>query len=63
MRIQRLSRRFFSFFKIFRVAMMVRASEIGGIPVKIALKELDNEKDGNRIYTLEAIDFALEEKK
>jgi hypothetical protein len=32
------------------------------IPVKFTVKELDSTKDGNRIYTLEAIDFFLEEK-
>jgi hypothetical protein len=33
------------------------------IPVKYTVKELDNELDGNRIYSLEAIDFPLEMKK
>jgi hypothetical protein len=33
------------------------------IPVKFTVKEMDNELDGNRIYTLEAIDFPLERKK
>jgi hypothetical protein len=33
------------------------------IPVKFTVKELDNRQDGNRIYTLEAIDFPVEAKK
>ncbi|MDR3249371.1 MAG: hypothetical protein LBT39_11370 [Treponema sp.] len=32
------------------------------IPVKFTVKEWDNEKDGSRIYSLEAIDFPLGKK-
>ncbi|GHU16025.1 hypothetical protein FACS1894163_04620 [Spirochaetia bacterium] len=32
------------------------------VPVKFTIKEMDNERDGRRIYTLEAIDVDLDKK-